>query len=328
MPDPVLKVEELSCGFNTEDGYIRVVERLSFDIDAGKTLGLVGESGCGKTVTALAIMGLLPRPSGHIEGGTVFFRGNDLSNTSTPSLKEVRGKGISMIFQEPMTALNPVHSIGKQLVEAIHLYEPEIHRTDQRTRALELLTKVGIPEPAQRLKEYPHQLSGGMRQRVLISIAIAGNPDLLVADEPTTALDVTVQAQILELLRNLQTNHGMAMMLITHDLGVVAEICDEVLVMYAGRAAERANVTQLFEIPRHPYSQGLMASIPKLSAPCKVPLPVIDGIVPALDNLPSGCPFSNRCRYSDNKCEKENPPLMDAEPGHQVACHHWQSLSK
>jgi len=326
VTEPVLKVEELSCGFNTEDGYVRVVERLSFDIDAGKTLGLVGESGCGKTVTALAIMGLLPKPSGHIEGGTVFFRGNVLSNTSAPNLKEVRGRNISMIFQEPMTALNPVHPIGKQLVEAIDLYEPEIHQTDQRIRALELLTKVGIPEPAQRLKEYPHQLSGGMRQRVLISIAIAGNPDLLVADEPTTALDVTVQAQILELLRNLQTNYGMAMIFITHDLGVVAEICDEVLVMYAGRTAERANVTKLFEVPRHPYSQGLMASIPRLDAPCKVPLPAIEGIVPALGNLPSGCSFSNRCLYSDNKCKKENPPLMDAGSGHQVACHHWQSL--
>jgi len=328
VPEPVLKVEELSCGFTTEDGYVRVVERLSFDIDAGKTLGLVGESGCGKTVTALAIMGLLPRPSGRVEGGTVFFHGNVLSNTSTPNLKEVRGRNISMIFQEPMTALNPVHPIGKQLVEAIDLYEPEIHRTDQQTRALELLTKVGIPEPTQRLKEYPHQLSGGMRQRVLISIAIAGNPDLLVADEPTTALDVTVQAQILELLRNLQKNHGMAMIFITHDLGVVAEICDEVLVMYAGRAAERATVAQLFEIPRHPYSQGLMASIPRLGAPCKVPLPVIEGIVPALGSLPPGCPFSNRCRYSDNKCEKENPLLVYAEPGHQVACHYWQNLSK
>jgi len=328
VSEPVLKVEELSCGFRTEEGYIRVVERLSFDVGAGKTIGLVGESGCGKTVTALAIMGLLPRPSGHIEDGTVFFRGNVLSSTSTPNLKEVRGKHISMIFQEPMTALNPVHPIGKQLLEAIDLYEPEIHRTDQRTRALELLTKVGIPEPTQRLKEYPHQLSGGMRQRVLISIAIAGNPDLLVADEPTTALDVTVQAQILELLRDLQASNGMAMIFITHDLGVVAEICDEVLVMYAGRAVERANVAQLFEIPRHPYSQGLMASIPRLDTPCKIPLPVIEGLVPALDNLPSGCSFSNRCNYSDSKCEKEKPPLMNVQPEHQVACHHWKGLGK
>ena len=214
----------------------------------------------------------------------------------------MRGNQISMVFQDPLTSLNPVKTIGSQISETV-LRHTDKDKKQAEQRAVELLKLVGIPEAENRLKDYPHQFSGGMRQRVMIAIALSCNPQILIADEPTTALDVTVQAQILELLRNLQKNHGMAMIFITHDLGVVAEICDEVLVMYAGRAAERATVAQLFEIPRHPYSQGLMASIPRLGAPCKVPLPVIEGIVPALGILPPGCPFSNRCRYSDNKCE-------------------------
>ena len=326
MAEPILRVDGLSCGFHTEDGYVRVVDQLSFDIAAGTTLGLVGESGCGKTVTALAVMGLLPKPAGIIEGGEISFHGNNLSNASAMTLKGVRGRGISMIFQEPMTALNPVHPIGKQLMEVIELYEPHIGKVAQQARAVELLEQAGIPDPAHRLREYPHQLSGGMRQRVMISIAIAGNPDVLIADEPTTALDVTVQAQILQLLQKLQKNHGMAMIFITHDLGVVAEICDEVLVMYAGRIAERCSVMQLFRAPKHPYSQGLIGSIPRLDSPCKVPLPVIEGVVPPLNELPPGCRFSNRCRYARGKCHTEDPPLIHTESRHKVACHHWRQL--
>ncbi|MCY3729972.1 MAG: ABC transporter ATP-binding protein [Rhodospirillaceae bacterium] len=327
MAEPILSVEDLSCGFHTEEGYTRVVDGVSYALDAGTTLGLVGESGCGKTVSALAVMGLLPRPAGVMETGEIRLHGRPIAGSTQPLLKSVRGRQISMIFQEPMTALNPVHRIGKQLLETIELYEPELGRAAQQARAIELVEQVGIPAPGQRRREYPHQLSGGMRQRVMIAMALSGNPQVLIADEPTTALDVTIQAQILELLVSLQRAHGMAVIFITHDLGVVAQICDEVLVMYAGRIAERASARQLFGAPRHPYTHGLIHSIPQLDTPLKSPLPTIEGVVPALNALPPGCRFSNRCRYADQRCAAEVPALRPCQPRHEVACHHWRRLA-
>ena len=327
MAEPVLSVKELSCGFHTEEGFIRVVDRVSYELDAGTTLGLVGESGCGKTVSALAVMGLLPRPAGVVESGEILLKGEDLSKSSAQALRSIRGRRISMIFQEPMTALNPVHRIGKQLIETIELYEPQLELSARQARARELLEHVGIPAPEQRLREYPHQLSGGMRQRVMIAMALAGNPEVLIADEPTTALDVTIQAQILELLMALQESHGMAVVFITHDLGVVAQICDEVLVMYAGRIAEKATAHQLFRTPRHPYTHGLIHSIPQLDTPLKSPLPTIEGVVPPLNALPPGCRFSNRCQYATERCGAEVPKLDACQPNHEVACHHWRRLA-
>jgi peptide/nickel transport system ATP-binding protein len=326
VTEAVLKVEDLSCGFHTEGGYQRVVDRVSFAVAPGKTLGLVGESGCGKTVSALAIMGLLPRPSGVLESGRIWLSGHDLAQFSAKQMRAVRGRRIAMIFQEPMTALNPVHTIGRQLTESVELYEPQADRAERRTRAIELLEQVGIPAPAQRLNEYPHQLSGGMRQRVMIAMAIAGKPKLLIADEPSTALDVTVQAQILELLRRLQHEHGMAMLFITHDLGVVAELCNDVLVMYAGRVAEHAPVEKLFADPRHPYTRGLIGSVPLPGTPAKSVLPAIEGVVPALRDLPPGCRFSNRCRFVKDPCRSAVPPLEECGPEHDVACHRWREL--
>ena len=327
MAEPILRVENLCCGFHTEDGYIRVVDSVSFDCEAGKTLGIVGESGCGKTVSALAVMGLLPQPAGVVEEGRIIFRGDDLASTDRARMRAVRGRQIGMIFQEPMTALNPVHRVGKQMFEAIRLYEPGLGKSALTARAVESLEQVGIPDPARRLREYPHQLSGGMRQRVMIAMALAGQPEILICDEPTTALDVTVQAQILDLLREIKESRGMTMIFITHDLGVVAEFCDEVLVMYAGRIAEQAPVRQLFRTPRHPYTHGLIESLPRMDTPSRTPLNTIEGVVPKLTEMPAGCRFSNRCRYADERCRGDVPALESCAPGHEVACHHWQRLA-
>ncbi len=327
MTEPVLTVEELRCGFHAEGGYQRVVDGVSFSLAAGGTLGLVGESGCGKTVSALAVMGLLPRPAGVVEGGRILFDGRDLAALAPSELREFRGRQIGMIFQEPMTALNPVHTVGRQLLETLRIYEPRAEQAALRRRAIELLEQVGIPEPAQRLNEYPHQLSGGMRQRVMIAIAISGRPKVLIADEPTTALDVTVQAQILDLLESLQREHGMAMLFITHDLGVVAELCDDVLVMYAGRVAERAPVRQLFAAPRHPYTQGLIHSVPLPDTPAKTVLATIEGVVPALKDLPPGCRFSNRCRHVREICRDKVPPLEHVASEHEAACLRWREIA-
>jgi peptide/nickel transport system ATP-binding protein len=328
MTESILTVRDLSCGFHTEEGFTRVVDGMSYEVHAGTTLGLVGESGCGKTVSALAVMGLLPKPAGVLEHGEILLKGELISDSTTNALASVRGRRIGMIFQEPMTALNPVHRIGKQLQETIEIYQPDLTQATRQARAIELLEQVGIPAPEQRLREYPHQLSGGMRQRVMIAMALSGNPEVLIADEPTTALDVTIQAQILELLSELQRSHGMAIIFITHDLGVVAQICDEVLVMYAGRIAERASAKQLFRTPRHPYTQGLIHSIPRLDTPLKTPLPTIEGVVPALNALPSGCRFSNRCSYTDKRCGTEVPELDRCQPNHEVACHHWRRVTE
>jgi peptide/nickel transport system ATP-binding protein len=327
VADFVLQVDDLSCGFQTDDGYQRVVDRVSFAVEAGATLGLVGESGCGKTVSALAVMGLLPRPAGVLESGKVLLNGHDLAALDSRELRQFRGRQIGMIFQEPMTALNPVHTIGRQVLETLRIYEPRADKAAHLKRATELLEQVGIPAPAQRLKDYPHQLSGGMRQRVMIAIAIAGRPKVLIADEPTTALDVTVQAQILELLRSLQRENGMAMLFITHDLGVVAELCDDVLVMYAGRVAEHAPVKDLFDAPRHPYTRGLIASVPRPDSVPKSILSTIHGVVPALRDLPVGCRFSNRCPYVEDVCREVVPPLESCGLDHEVACHRWRELA-
>jgi peptide/nickel transport system ATP-binding protein len=323
----LLQVEELSCGFHTEDGYQRVVDGVSFALEPGATLGLVGESGCGKTLTALAVMGLLPRPAGVLESGRILVNGQNLAALKPDQLRQFRGRQIGMIFQEPMTALNPVHTIGRQVLETLRVYEPKAEKSSLLKRSLELLEQVGIPAPTQRLKEYPHQLSGGMRQRVMIAMALAGRPKVLIADEPTTALDVTVQAQILELLRSLQSEYGMAMLFITHDLGVVAELCDEVLVMYAGRVAEHAPVQALFAAPNHPYTRGLIDSVPLPDTPAKSVLAAIDGVVPSLSQMPPGCRFSNRCRYVIDVCRTVVPALEPCGLDHDVACHRWRDLA-
>ena len=322
----LLAVEELSVGFDTEDGVVNVVDRVSFDLQASETLGLVGESGCGKSVTALSIMGLLPKPAGRIQGGDVLFGGESLPKLPPERMRAIRGNRIAMIFQEPMTALNPVQRIGRQLAETFSLHESGLASDTVRRRSLGLLEQVGIPAPERRLLEYPHQLSGGMRQRVMIAMALACRPDVLIADEPTTALDVTIQAQILELLRELQRDTGMAIIFITHDLGVIAELCSRVVVMYAGRIAEQSTIGPLFAHPLHPYTRGLLASIPRLDDEPKTLLTTIPGTVPGIDELPSGCRFVNRCPFAAERCHGQPPPLVAPTPGRKIACHRWREI--
>ncbi len=322
----LLEVAELSAAFDTEGGTVTVVDRVSFRVEAGETVGLVGESGCGKSVTALSIMGLLPKPAGRIVGGRIALGGEELTAASAERLREIRGNRVAMVFQEPMTALNPVQRIGRQLAETFELHG-DAKPAEVRQRSLELLTRVGMPAPERRLSEYPHQLSGGMRQRVMIAMALAGKPDVLIADEPTTALDVTIQAQILELLRELQRDTGMAIVFITHDLGVIAELCSRVLVMYAGRIAEEAGAEALFDDPLHPYTQGLLASIPRLDDEPKTTLATIPGTVPAIDELPPGCRFANRCPHVQTLCAETAPPIERAAAERLVACHRWRELA-
>lgn len=317
----ILEVKNLVTAFDTENGRIRAVDDLSFEIKKQQTLGIVGESGCGKSVTALSIMRLLPKPAGIIESGQILFNGSDLVQLSADKMHEIRGKRISMVFQEPMTSLNPVHRIGKQLAEVYRLHFAEMREAEIRQQSLELLQKVGIPEPEQRLDEYPHQISGGMRQRVMIALALACKPDILIADEPTTALDVTIQAQILALMQHLQRETGMAVMFITHDLGVIAETCEEVVVMYAGKVAETASAGELFKNPKHPYTQGLLDSIPRLETPRKTKLKVIEGIVPSLYEIPSGCRFRNRCPFVMDICAGDPPPMNSVGADHLAACY-------
>jgi oligopeptide/dipeptide ABC transporter ATP-binding protein len=334
MSQPLLSVRDLVTAFDTDGGRVRAVDGVSFDVHAGRTLGIVGESGCGKSVTALSIVRLLPQPMAHIERGQILFEGQDLATVDYDTLHRVRGGRIGMIFQEPMTALNPTHRIGRQIAEPLGLHLG-LRPREALERAVELLRELGIPSPELRVTEYPHQLSGGMRQRAMIAIALACRPALLIADEPTTALDVTIQAQILELMQSLQRSRGMAVILITHDLGVIAETCDDVAVMYAGRIAESGSVFDLFERPRHPYTRGLLASIPRLESPHKQPLPTIEGMVPGLADLPSGCRFHNRCPHRTPLCVEQAPVLETVEdvagapgPGgnHRVACHHWRRI--
>ncbi|MCX6937621.1 MAG: ABC transporter ATP-binding protein [Verrucomicrobia bacterium] len=324
MP-PLLEVRDLAVGFATDAGLLRAVDGVSFSVSSGRTLGIVGESGCGKSVTALSLLRLLPQPAGRILGGSIVFDGLDIARATPAQLHALRGARIGMVFQEPMTALNPVHRIGRQLAEVFLLHRTK-DKSEAHRLAVEMLAKVGIPSPEIRALEYPHQLSGGMRQRVVIAMALACRPALLVADEPTTALDVTIQAQILDLLRSLQTEFGMATVLITHDLGVVAEMCDDVLVMYGGRVAEYAPIEELFRAPKHPYTQGLLRAIPRLDAERKSRLATIPGQVPGLAEMPAGCRFQNRCPHATPACASQ-PPLEPVSAAHTVACHHWQTLA-
>lgn len=325
----ILSIENLATSFETDDGRVNVLDRISFSLNSGDSLGLVGESGCGKSVTALAIMRLLPKPSGQIDGGRIIYDGQDLLSLTTKQMHSIRGKKIAMIFQEPMTALNPVQRIGKQLGEVYQIHFPQMSADESRRAQVEMLTKVGIPAPEKRLREYPHQLSGGMRQRVMIAMALACKPDILIADEPTTALDVTTQNQILNLMRELQKEINMSIIFITHDLGVIAEMCDRVLVMYAGRIVEQAPVKKLFKSPHHPYTRGLLESIPKLDTPSKSELKVIEGIVPSLKNIPTGCRFRTRCDYAIEACSKIDPALeiVDNDPSHKAACIRWREIN-
>lgn len=318
MADNILEIKDLEVAFDTDQGQLTAVDGVSFDVPRGKTLGLVGESGCGKTVTALSVMRLLPQPMGKILGGEVRFEGRDLARLSPGEMASIRGQQIGMIFQEPMTALNPVHKIGKQLSEVyrVHL---DISRRDAWNRSIEMLAKVGIPAPETRVHEYPHQLSGGMRQRVVIAMALALRPSLVIADEPTTALDVTIQAQILDLLKHLQDEMRMSVILITHNLGVIAETCDEVAVMYAGRLVEKAPRRELFHAPLHAYTQDLLKSIPRLDNPRKTRLATIEGIVPSLAELKDGCRFAPRSgRPYTEEDLNVRPPWVELRPGHWV----------
>ena len=315
MEEPLLQVRDLITAFDTDGGLVRAVDQVSFDVARGKTLGIVGESGCGKSVTAMSLVRLLPQPSGKILQGEVRFKGRDLSRLKPDELRRVRGNEIGVIFQEPMTALNPVQRIGKQLAEGFLLHKG-MSRREAWEAGVEMLRLVKIPAPEQRAGDYPHQLSGGMRQRVVIAMALACRPDLVIADEPTTALDVTVQAQILDLMKRLQAELGMSVILITHDLGVIAETCDEVVVMYGGRVVERAPVREIFARPRHAYTRGLLASIPRLETPRKSVLPVIPGMVASLRDFVPGCRFCQRM-------DRHGPTLRDRPPFREVAPGHW-----
>lgn len=317
--DALLRVRGLESAFDTERGLLKAVDRVSFSVDRGQTLGIVGESGCGKSVTAMSLISLLPQPAGKILAGEVIFKGEDLQGVSEARLHEVRGGEIGTIFQEPMTALNPVHRIGRQVSEVFRLHM-KMDKKESWEAAIEALRMTRIPSPEVRVGDYPHQLSGGMRQRVVIAMALACKPDLLIADEPTTALDVTVQAQILDLIQGLQEEMGMAAILITHDLGVIAENCDEVVVMYAGRVVERAPVKELFASPLHAYTLGLLNSIPQLSLPPKSELNTIPGMVASLSEMASGCRFCQRLGRRSSLGD-ERPELREVSPGHWVeAC--------
>jgi peptide/nickel transport system ATP-binding protein len=329
--DTLLSVEDLRTYFYLRGGILKAVDGVSFSLKPQETLAIVGESGCGKSMTALSLMRLIPDPPGKIVGGSVTLDGVDLLGLDERAMRSVRGKDISMIFQEPMTSLNPVMTIGQQIAEALLLHEHSSHK-DALRRAADILRLVRIPEAEQRLREYPHQLSGGMRQRVMIAMALACNPKVLLADEPTTALDVTIQAQILDIILDLQKKLGTAVILITHDLGVVAETAQRVIVMYAGKKVEEASVEELFARPMHPYTHGLMASIPRLelmrggSGETKRRLQEIPGIVPSLTNLPSGCTFAPRCPFADDRCRREAPPYEEKRPAHCAACWHSERL--
>lgn len=318
MADILLSVRNLKTHFYTEDGVVPAVDGISFDLERGGTLGIVGESGCGKSVTSLSIMGLVPSPPGKIVDGEIIFEGRDLTKLSEAEMRKIRGNDISMIFQEPMTSLNPVFTIGNQIMEAIMLHQ-KLDKAAARKKAIEMLSLVGIPSPEKRIDEYPHQLSGGMRQRVMIAMALSCNPKLLIADEPTTALDVTIQAQILDLMRDLQKELGTAIIMITHDLGVIAELVDRVAVMYTGVIVESGDVETIFANPQHPYTQGLLASIPRLDMDVDR-LQAIPGSVPTPGNFPKGCGFHPRCPFAKDICVAKRPPAFAVGDGHHAAC--------
>ena len=319
MAEPLLEVRNLKVEFRTRKQALTATHDVSFDVFPATTLGIVGESGCGKSVTATSILRLLPRETSRVcPGSVVRLHGKDLLEMSDREFRQIRGNKISMIFQDPMTALNPVYTIGDQLIEMLTAHR-HMKRSEAFERGVEMLEKMGIPSPRQRMKEYPHQLSGGMRQRVMIAMALSCDPELLIADEPTTALDVTIQAQILELMGKLKEQFHTAIMLITHDMGVIAEMADEVMVMYAGEVVEYAPVTELFDHPRHPYTQGLLRSIPRLDQDAQE-LYTIEGTVPGLNEMPEGCRFAGRCPYATEHCRASAPPLREAAPGIKVRC--------
>jgi len=322
MSNPLLRVQDLKVHFDTDDGILHAVDGVNFHIDRSETLGVVGESGCGKSVTAMTIMKLLAMPPGRIADGQIWFEGQDLVQVDAQTMRGLRAKQIAMIFQEPMTSLNPVLSVGEQIAESLRLHEG-LSPKQAMVQATEMLRLVNIPKPDQRVFDYPHQFSGGMRQRVMIAMALACKPKLLIADEPTTALDVTIQAQILDLLNDLKSQLGMSIMLITHAMGVVAETAQRVVVMYAGRVVEEATVDQLFASPAHPYTQGLIRSIPRIDfdSTLKQRLEAIPGSVPKLINPPKGCRFAPRCQHASDRCIQEMPELRDIASGHKVACH-------
>jgi oligopeptide/dipeptide ABC transporter ATP-binding protein len=329
MPAPtILQIEDLQTHFFTAIGTVRAVDGVSYDLKSGETLGVVGESGCGKSVTALSILRLIANPPGRIVGGAIRFEGRNLLELSESEMERIRGNDISMIFQEPMTSLNPLFTVGWQISEAIALHQG-LSKRNAWDKAVEMLRRVQIPEAERRAHAYPHQMSGGMRQRVMIAMALSCNPKVLIADEPTTALDVTIQAQILDLMRDLQETLGTAIILITHDMGVVAENADRVVVMYAGRKVEEALAAELFDHPGHPYTQGLLGSIPHLDTAAhsrRTRLNEIKGMVPSLFNLPTGCSFAPRCSLATDECRATAPPLEQHRPGHWVACWHADRL--
>ncbi|HNW84534.1 MAG: ABC transporter ATP-binding protein [Candidatus Cryosericum sp.] len=318
----LVDVKNLRTFFYTEDGVVPAVDGVDLTIHRGEIVGLVGESGCGKSVTALSIMRLIPNPPGKIISGEIMFHGENLLNKSEEEMRLIRGDKISMIFQEPMTSLNPVFTVGDQISEAITLHQ-KIDEEEARKRTVEMLHLVGIPEPERRYRQYPHELSGGMRQRVMIAMALSSNPELLISDEATTALDVTIQAQILDLMRGLQKKLGMAILIITHNLAVVAEMAETIAIAYAGKIVENASAREIFKSPRHPYTYGLLQSIPKFTERrTNEPLPAIEGMVPSPYHMPNGCRFNPRCPFATEKCRAEEPELVELTPGHLVRCFH------
>jgi oligopeptide/dipeptide ABC transporter ATP-binding protein len=320
-PKPVLRIRDLVVEFKTETGVIRALDKISFEVMAGESLGIVGESGCGKSVTALSILKLIPSPPGRIAEGSIELDGIDVVSQPEHAMRKVRGALASMIFQEPMTALNPVYTIGNQMVEIIRVHQ-KVSKAEARKQAIEMLTTVNIESPEERIDQYPHELSGGMRQRVMIAMALSCSPKLLIADEPTTALDVTVQAQVMDEIKRLQQERNMGLILITHDLGVIAESCSRVVVMYCGKIIEMATTGELYQNPRHPYTRGLLDSIPRIRKEKLKSLPTIQGMVPDLADLPKGCRFADRCPKVEDRCRSEEPPLEDTEDGGKVACFH------
>ena len=320
MAETLLSIEDLRTYFYTEAGVVKAVDGVSFSIEKGKTLGVVGESGSGKSITAMSILQLIPSPPGRIAGGRIMFEGVNLLEKTPEEIRKIRGNEISMIFQDPMTSLNPVLTVGEQLIEVIVLHQ-KLDQKAAREKAAEMLGLVGISDPDKRLKAYPHEFSGGMRQRAMIAMALSCNPKLLIADEPTTALDVTIQAQILELMNDLKAKLNTSIMMITHDLGVIAEICDDVVVMYAGKPVEYADVETIFASPQHPYTWGLLASLPKVEGENRQRLEAIEGLPPDLRNMPPGCPFAPRCPKAVEICFREQPVSREIVQGHSVACH-------
>ncbi|MEE2884291.1 MAG: ABC transporter ATP-binding protein [Chloroflexota bacterium] len=326
MARNLLEVNNLTTHFFTSDGVVKAVDGITYSLEEGEILGIVGESGCGKSVSALSLMRLVADPPGKIVDGEVLFEGKDLLQVEDSEMRSIRGNRMAMVFQEPMTSLNPVLTIGRQLTETLELHQ-NMSKTEARARAAELITQVGIPDAENRLKDYPHQFSGGMRQRVMIAMALSCNPRLIIADEPTTALDVTIQAQILELMQELSKQYGTAMIIITHNLGVVARYANRIIVMYAGNIIETGSSEEIFHNPRHPYTLGLLNSVPRLDQAMKVSLDPIQGLPPDLVDLPPGCSFAPRCPYVIDKCTQETPPLIDHSDVHTTACWRHEELN-